>query len=344
MGGSNANLLEEVRATKRDITTAHTTFTTHFNTFLALAEQLEVRLKELEGREGEVEKRENKLKGADQQYDERERNSLAREKKVEERERTVLEMEARWKETEKRMEANAAKLPTIIKLNISMTTSLSFPSTLFLTSSSPSRLFCHHNHCYSSSISFIDFMLSLFIIFPFLSSPFLLYLLLSRWDSICTCKRDSASTQRLPLRADDCLQSFSATLLWRVCHHPSPLSLFSSSPFSSSLSHNINRIFIQRDAKFCHYVIRYFMYGTFQLPTNEVKRKAIEEEFKYFNIPLPGTPTPAPAPFTRLFLPRDSLYVIHCTPLILTLTLIFTLTLTLTALDSLFKHQEWQPC
>ena len=121
MGGSNANLLEEVRATKRDITTAHTTFTTHFNTFLSLAEQLEVRFKEVEGREVEVEKRENKLKGADQQYEERERNSLAREKEVKERERSVIEMETRWKETEKKMEANAAKLPTIIKLNISMT-------------------------------------------------------------------------------------------------------------------------------------------------------------------------------------------------------------------------------
>ena len=130
MGGSNANLLEEVRATKRDITTAHTTFTTHFNTFLSLAEQIEIRLKEVEGREGEVEKRENKLKGADQQLEKRERNSLAREKKVEERERTVIEMEARWKETEYRMEANAAKLPTVIKLNISMTmiTLLSHPS------------------------------------------------------------------------------------------------------------------------------------------------------------------------------------------------------------------------
>ena len=121
MGGSNANLLEEVRATKRDITTAHTTFTTHFNTFLSLAEQLEIRLKEVEGREVEVEKKENKLKGADQQYEERERKSHAREKEVEERERSVVEKETRWKETEKRMEANAAKLPTIIKLNISMT-------------------------------------------------------------------------------------------------------------------------------------------------------------------------------------------------------------------------------
>ena len=120
MGGSTANLLEEVRATKRDITTAHTTLTTHFNTFLALAEQLEGRLKEVEGREAELEKRENKLKSADQQHEERDRKSLAREKEVEERERSVVEKEARWKEAEERMKANAARLPTVIKLNISM--------------------------------------------------------------------------------------------------------------------------------------------------------------------------------------------------------------------------------
>ena len=120
MGGSNANLLEEVRATKRDITTVHATFTTHFNTFLSLAEQLEIRLKEVEGREAEVEERENKLKGADQQHEDRNNKILAREKEVEERERSVTEKEARWKEAEERMQANAAKLPTIIKLNISM--------------------------------------------------------------------------------------------------------------------------------------------------------------------------------------------------------------------------------
>ena len=71
---------------------------------------------------------------ADQQYEERERNSLARGKKVEERERTVVEMGSRWKETEKRMEANAAKLPTIIKLNISKT---------MITLLSTSRLLLH---------------------------------------------------------------------------------------------------------------------------------------------------------------------------------------------------------
>ena len=120
MGGSNANLLEEVRATKRDITTAHATFTTHFNMFLALAEQLETRIKEVEGREAEVEKRENKLKDTAQQHAERDNKSHAREKEAEERERSVTEKEARWKEAEERMKANAAKLPTIIKLNISM--------------------------------------------------------------------------------------------------------------------------------------------------------------------------------------------------------------------------------
>ena len=242
MGGSNANLLEEVRATKRDITTAHATFTTHFNTFLSLAEQLEVRFKEVEGREAEVEKRENKLKDADQQYEQRERNSLAREKEVKERERLVIEMETRWKETEKRMEANAAKLPTIIKLSISMTMTTHsplHPSLSYFIIQLPC-LSCHHTitvtHPPSLLLTFYPFSLFIFTL-SFYCFSFLLHLLLSRWDSVCSFKRDSASTQGLPLRADDCLQSSSATPLWRVWHHPSPLPLLSSSPFSSSLSH-----------------------------------------------------------------------------------------------------------
>ena len=161
MGGSNANLLEEVRATKRDITTAHTTFTTHFNTFLSLAEQLEIRLKEVEGREVEVEKRENKLKGADQQYEERERRSLGKEKEVEERERTVLEMETRWKETEKRMEANAAKLPTIIKLNISMLTINPSSFSNFLSLSPQHCLSAIHSHTNIAAISVFNYISSL---------------------------------------------------------------------------------------------------------------------------------------------------------------------------------------
>ena len=243
MGGSNANLLEEVRATKRDITTAHTTFITHFNTFLSLAEQLEVRFKEVEGRELEVEKKENKLKGADQQYEERERRSLGKEKEVEERERTVIEKETRWKETEKRMEANAAKLPTIIKLNISMTMTTHsplHPSLSYLITHLPC-LSCHHTITITPpSLLFTLSFLSFFYLHPFfllLPLPPSSSLLLSRWDSICTFKRDSASTQGLPLRADDRLQSSSATPLWRVCHHPSPLSLFISFSFSFALSY-----------------------------------------------------------------------------------------------------------
>ena len=174
MGGSNANLLEEVRATKRDITTAHTTFITHFNTFLSLAEQLEVRLKEVEGRELEVEKKENKLKGADQQYEERERRSLGKEKEVEERERTVLEMETRWKETEKKMEANAAKLPTIIKLNISMTMTTHsplHPSLSYLITHLPC-LSCHH----TITVTPPSFLLTLSFLSFFYLHPFFLLL------------------------------------------------------------------------------------------------------------------------------------------------------------------------
>ena len=159
--------------------------------------------------------------------------------------------------------------------------------------------------------SFLSLFPSFFLSFVFPSST----PLFSRWDSICTFKRGSASTQGLALRADDCLQSFSATLLWRVCYHPSPLPLFSSSPFYISFSQAQNRIFIPRDPKFCQYVIRFLLYGTLRLPSNELKRKEIEQEFEYFSIPLPAAPTSAPAPAAaplpapRFFLPRGSLYV-----------------------------------
>ena len=91
--------------------------------------------------------------------------------------------------------------------------------------------------------------------------------------------------------------------------------------FPLPFSHAQHRMFFERDPKCCHKVIRFLLYGDLQLPSNELKRRAIEQEFEFFNIPLPAAPTTAPAPVAaplpapapalapRLFLPRGSLYV-----------------------------------
>ena len=83
MGGSNASLLEEIRTTKRDIIMAHSSFTHHFNTFLSLGEQLDIKCKVIEEREQEVEKREAKTKMQEQQLVEREQRCLRREQQAE---------------------------------------------------------------------------------------------------------------------------------------------------------------------------------------------------------------------------------------------------------------------
>ena len=120
MGGSNASLLEEIRRTKREITSAHATFTLHFNTFLALGEQLDIKCKEIEDREREVDRREARAEIEDQQLEEREKRCSGKVREVERREGEVKAKEDRWAEMESVMKANAVKLPTVIKLNVSM--------------------------------------------------------------------------------------------------------------------------------------------------------------------------------------------------------------------------------
>jgi hypothetical protein len=127
MGGNNANLLESIRTTKKNliasseaITVAHASFTTQYNTFLTLAEQLESKFQELEVREGAVKIIANEVGDKDQQLKERERECTEREQKVQVREREVETKEAKWNETEKRMQQNAAKLPNVIQINVGM--------------------------------------------------------------------------------------------------------------------------------------------------------------------------------------------------------------------------------
>ena len=127
MGVNNTNLLEDIRATKKNLTLsseainqAHTTFTNHYNIFLTLAEQLEVKFKELETRELVVEKREGDLKVREQQVEYREKKCIEREQKVEVDCKEVSAKIEMWNETEKRMQQNAAKLPSIIRIDVCM--------------------------------------------------------------------------------------------------------------------------------------------------------------------------------------------------------------------------------
>jgi len=125
MGGNNANLLEEIRTTKKNLSlsseailTAHTNFTNQYNTFLSLAEQLENKFKELEGREDAALKKENETSGKAQQLEEREKKCVEKEKELEAREQKVKVNEERWTETENRMQQNAAKLPNVIQISV----------------------------------------------------------------------------------------------------------------------------------------------------------------------------------------------------------------------------------
>ena len=95
--------------------------------------------KELEEREVAVEKRENEVQGKNQQMQEREGKCLEREKKLEAREREVVAKEEKWIEIEKRMQQNAAKLPTVIRFNVGMC--FPFLNNLFICYSSKREIF-----------------------------------------------------------------------------------------------------------------------------------------------------------------------------------------------------------
>ena len=185
MGGSNASLLEEIRRTKREITSAHATFTLHFNTFLALGEQLDIKCKEIEDREREVDRREARAKIEDQQLEEREKRCSGKVREVERREGEVKAKEDRWAEMESVMKANAVKLPTVIKLNVSMLP-LSTPTLLPYPPAILISLHFFSNQLANSNISS-----------PFLSS--FLVLFLKRWYQVLSVKREASPTQGFSL-------------------------------------------------------------------------------------------------------------------------------------------------
>jgi len=125
MGGNNANLLEEIKSTKKNISisseailTAISSFTNQYNNFLTLAEQLENNFKQIGVREVAVEQLALEMKRKTQQLEERERKCVERENELEVRDKIVSGREEKWIATERRMDQNAAKLPSIINLNV----------------------------------------------------------------------------------------------------------------------------------------------------------------------------------------------------------------------------------
>ena len=151
MRGRETNLQDEIRRAKGDTIAAHATFTHHFNTFLALADQLDDRCQDIEDREEDMEKREAQGKLEDQQLQEREQRCTEREHEMEEREREVKAKEHQWAETESMIKASANKLPTVIKLDVSM---LHFLQSFLLVSPSPPLTLFPSHHPLPLDLSF----------------------------------------------------------------------------------------------------------------------------------------------------------------------------------------------
>jgi len=63
-------------------------------------------------------KKENETSGKAQQLEEREKKCVEKEKELEAREQKVKVNEERWTDTEKRMQQNAAKLPSVIQISV----------------------------------------------------------------------------------------------------------------------------------------------------------------------------------------------------------------------------------
>ena len=127
-GSSNAtllaNLLEDIRTTKQNlaissdaIATAQASFNTHYTTFLTLANQLEVKFKEIELRESAREDRENE---ATKKLQERESKCEEKEQRIAMRKKEMSAHQQKWNEIEQMMLKNATQLPTVIRFNVSM--------------------------------------------------------------------------------------------------------------------------------------------------------------------------------------------------------------------------------
>ena len=231
MGGSNASMLEDIRTTKRDIIMAHASFTHHFNTFLSLGEQLDNRCTEIDEREREVEVREATAKMMDQHLGDRERSCTRRQQEVDGREGEVKAKEERWAEIESVMKANAAKLPTIIKLNVSMSPCSTLSINSLFSSCLPifSSLHSISHSILAYTYFFILFFLCLYFCFAggtkfSVSKEKLLQLKGSLFEQMIV----SSHPQQLP--------SGEYVLICHFPHPPRPLDISTASPLSSHLT------------------------------------------------------------------------------------------------------------
>lgn len=124
--------------------------------------------KEVDERQAAAEIREKNIAEKNQQLQEREEKCFLRERKVDEIEKEAIVNIEKWSEIEKDMQKNAAKLPSVVKLNVSMY----FPSR-------------------SSIFSNLSLLLT-FLLISFLSlftNPLFTFLTL-RWHGFCSSERN----------------------------------------------------------------------------------------------------------------------------------------------------------
>jgi hypothetical protein len=115
--GNTTDLLGEIAAARGNLLTAAsalTALTAATNAFVYVAEKIEVRFKELQEKETCLKAMEQQAALRNEALDGRETQLKESGIKIAQRE----EKSMRWAETEKRMALNAAKLPTLIHLNV----------------------------------------------------------------------------------------------------------------------------------------------------------------------------------------------------------------------------------
>ncbi len=123
----NKQLSEELQQSLISLCTA----TASLNTLSSLAQKIETRLKELEEKEGELQKLEERIDGKTRDLEEREKKlkeseekSKATIKESEEKiQAAIKESEEKrrvWEETEKQMEINSQKVKNLVKVNVGM--------------------------------------------------------------------------------------------------------------------------------------------------------------------------------------------------------------------------------
>ena len=86
--------------------------------YFSVADNIELRFKELEEKETALKVLEEQITKKNKDLEAREKTCVERENKVSQREKDVGVKEAEWKSTEQRMALNASKIPTLVNLNV----------------------------------------------------------------------------------------------------------------------------------------------------------------------------------------------------------------------------------